>query len=83
MYPVGVVVAVGLRTLEIDPSEKVVVPPLVGGESNDDDGPEPDEETELLVGEEGRELYPYPVVLVYPYPVVLLSKLGVDRLCVK
>jgi hypothetical protein len=57
-----------------------VVAPLVGGESNDDMdlGPEPDD-MELLVGDEGRELYPYPVVLPYPYPVVL-SRLGVDLL---
>lgn len=84
IYPVGVVVAVGLRTLEVVSENVVVPPPLVGGESNDDIeiGPEPDD-TELLLGDDGRELYPYPAVLGYPYPVVVLSKLGVDRLCVK
>jgi hypothetical protein len=60
MYPVPVRVSVvvGLRTLEIVPSENEVVAPLVGGERNEDMeiGPEPDEETELLVGDDGREL---------------------------
>jgi hypothetical protein len=93
MYPVSEVLVNGLRTLEVVASENVVVPPLVGGERNEDKdieaGPDPDE-PELLLGDDGRELlypypvvlpYPYPVVPVYPYPVVLvLSRLGVDLL---
>jgi len=58
MYPVGVVASVGLRTLEIVPSKKVVVHPLVGGENNDNIGPEPDKETELLVGEDSTGAIP-------------------------
>lgn len=74
--PVRVSVVVGLRTLDVASDSDVA--PLVGGERNDDIeiGPEP-EDTELFVGDEGLELYPYPVVL-YPYPVTL-SKLGVER----
>lgn len=50
MYPVPVRVSVvvGLRALEVVPSEKEVVAPLVGGESNED--------TELFVGDDGRGL---------------------------
>jgi hypothetical protein len=64
-------VVAGLRTLDVVASENVAVP-LVGGDSNEDIdiGPEP-EDTELLDGDDGRELYRYPVVL---------PRFGVDRL---